>query len=57
VPRGEVYQSFMSFSASIVAYDMQGGSYSNIILYTRVMKWSDDYMITPWNLHSENILQ
>ncbi len=57
VPRGDSYQSSMSIIAAIVACDMQYGSCSNIILYTKVTKWCDNCMITPWTLHSENNLQ
>lgn len=53
----EAYQSAISISASIIAFDMQGGSCSNIILYTRVTKWSESCLITPLKLHSDNILQ
>lgn len=38
VPDGEAYQSAMLISACIVVFDMQGGSCSNIILYTGVKK-------------------
>jgi len=34
VPDGEACQSTMSINASIAAFNMQGGSCSNIILYT-----------------------
>lgn len=56
VLKGEAYQSTMSLNVSIDAYDTQGGSYSNIILYTRVIKWFDNCVITPRKLHSENNL-
>jgi len=39
VPDGEAYQFVMPNNASIDSFNMQGGSYSNIILYTRVIKW------------------
>jgi len=38
VSDGEAYEFTMSISASTVAFDMQGGSYSNIILYIGVRK-------------------
>jgi len=47
VPRGEAYQSVMSINASIASYYIQGGSYSKIILYARVRKWSNSCIITP----------
>lgn len=47
VSNGEAYQYAMLIIASIAAFDMQGGSRSNIILYTRVKKWFDNYVMTP----------
>jgi len=57
VLRGEAYQSVMLTNASIVPCDMQGGSCSKIILYTKVTEWYDSCSITPWKVHSENNLQ
>ena len=53
----EAYQSAVPMNASIASFDMQGGSYLNIILYTRVTKWSHSRVITPLKLHSENNLK
>ena len=57
VPDGEAYQYAMPNSASIASFDMQGGPYSNINLYTGVTKWSDNRMITPLKLHLDNNLK
>lgn len=57
VPDGEAYQSAMPNNASIASFDMHGGSYSNIILYNGVTRLSDNHMITPLKLHSDNSLK
>lgn len=47
MPRGEAYQSSILINASIATYDMQGRSYSKIIMYIGIMKSSNNYMINP----------
>lgn len=57
VSDSEAYQSTIPINASIVSFDMQGGSCLNIILYTGVTKWLDSHVITPLKLHSNNNLK
>ena len=57
VPSGEAYQSTMFSNTSIIAWDMQGGSCSNINLYTGATRWLDSRLITPLKMHSENSLK
>ena len=54
---GEAYQYAMPSNAFIASSDMQGGTYSNINMYTRVTKWSDSRMITALKLHSDKNLK
>src|SRR5271168_1417492 len=57
VSDGEAYQSAMPNNAFIASSDIQGGSCSNINLYTGVTKWSDNHMITLLKLHLNNNLK
>ena len=57
VPRGEAYQYAMSINSSIDTCNMQGRSCSKIIMYTKVTKWCNSCMITPWKFHLEKNLQ
>lgn len=47
----------MSNNAFITSSNMQGGSYLNINLYIGVTRCSENCLITPLNLHSENSLK
>jgi len=46
-PPGDAYQSAMLSITSIDSWDMQGGSFLKINLYTRMMKWLENLAITP----------
>lgn len=57
VSDNEAYQSAMPSNAFIASSNMQGGSRSNINLYTRVKTCSNNRMITPLKLHLDNRLK